>query len=74
MSKSGVLLEAETQVPAPIYSENNTPPLPKLGLWVGRYKIKSQTNQNFFSLLSCLARQVYPGIAPLNSSSFLREN
>ena len=35
---------------------------------------QSQTNWNYFSLLSHLARGVYPGIAPLNYSSFLHEN
>ena len=54
---TGVLLEAGTRVPAPVYSEHSTR-LHRNGSQVDKYEIKSQTNRNFFSPLSCLARGV----------------
>ena len=54
---SGVLLEAGTRVPAPVYSEHSTR-LRRNRSQVDKYEIKSQTNRNFFSPLSCLARGV----------------
>ena len=53
----GVLLEAGTRVPAPVYSEHSTR-LRRNRSQVDKYEIKSQTNRNFFSPLSRLARGV----------------
>ena len=54
---SGVLLEAGSRVPAPVYSEHSTR-LRRNRSQVDKYEIKSQTNRNFFSPLSRLARGV----------------
>ena len=54
---AGVLLEAGTRVLAPVYSEHSTR-LRRNRSQVDKYEIKSQTNRNFFSLLSRLARGV----------------
>ena len=52
-----VLLEAGTRVPAPFYPEHSTR-LRRNRSQVDKYEIKSQTNRNFFSPLSRLARGV----------------
>ena len=54
---AGVLSEAGTRVPAPVYSEHSTR-LRRNRSQVDKYEIKSQTNRNFFSPLSRLARGV----------------